>query len=299
MERKSLRRPAALFLLIISLIIVTGCPQKPLPPPLIPGAEFAELSSEEVAQRITRRAEAFHNLRGLGKVRIQTWDKRYKFSEVFVLETPTRFRLETLGFLDQPVIFLTSNDTMLSLYSKKQNVYYRGIASQENLFRLSGINLSVENMILVLSGNPPQLSPRNIEWSLPLPKIQQYYLERISLAQNIIQRIWYSPQQDTISHVQESLLSSGTVTLDVAFEDYRAEAGEYPIPAKILIDRPLDETRVEISYSFYDVNQQLDPELFQFTPPSTAKTYFIDDKTLEEIERLAPYEEFRMQEPEQ
>lgn len=280
-------------------MLLTGCPKTPpLPPPApIPGTESAELTTEEVSQIVDDRMKSFQSLKGMGKIHIQTWEEKYKFSENFILEQPTRFRLETLGFLDQPVIFLTSNEAILSLYSKKQNVNYRGIATRENLFKLSGINLSVEDAILVLSGNPPQISPINSEWGIPLPEGSLYYLERVSLNLNTIQRIWFDTQGYTIARLQEYMLTNGELTLDVTFEDYRAEEDSYPIPARILIDRPFDKTRVEIKYKeLYDINHPIDQELFTFIPPETAEIRFIDDATDEELEHLAPYEDFRTEE---
>ncbi len=290
-----LRSGALLFIIGITFIL-SGCPKGPPLPPPIPGTEFAELTTEEVSQFIDDRRKSFQSLSGMGKIHIQAWEEKYKFSEIFILETPGRFRLETLGFLDQPAIFLTSNESILSLYSKKQNVEYRGTASRENLFKLSGINLSVEDTILALSGNPPQLLPMDSEWGIPL-SAELYYLERISLNRNTAQRIWFDIQRHVISRLQEYMLTNGELTLDMTFEDYRGEEGSYPVPARILMDRPLDKTRVEIKYKkLYNVNQPINQEVFTFTPPMNAKVHFIDDTTGEELERLAPYEDFRAKE---
>lgn len=291
-------QPGGVILIVSITLLLTGCPGEQLPPLIPPGAEFAELTTEEVSQMINDRMDSFQNLSGTGKVRIQSWEEKYKFSEVFILEKPAHFRLETLGFLDQPVIFLTSDGAMLSLYSKKHNAYYRGVASQENLFKLSGINLSVEDTILVFSGNPPQLSSMSVEWGFPLSENHQYYLERISLHRNTVQRIWFDTQRFVIAYFEESMLTNGEITLKVKFDEYRAEEGAYPIPALIHIERPLDKTQVEIKYKeIYNLNQPAtDQEVFTFIPPEDAEIHYIDDTSIEQIERLAPYEDFRTQE---
>lgn len=285
-----------LGIMLGGLIVLTGCPAKPTLAPIYPPQPEFPLTTESVSQLITERMTAFENLVGAGKVSINTWEEKYKFSETFVLQKPGKFRLETLGFLDQPAIFLTSNESMLSLYSKKQNILYKGVASQENLFRLSGINLKVEDAILVLSGNPTRIFSTNIEWGMPLPAQQQYYLERISLLQETVQRIWFDAERYVISYFEEAMLTNGEVILKVQFNDYRAELGNYPVPAEIQIERPFDNTRVRIEYKFFDVNQPIDQELFVFSPPADAKIHNIDDQTLEEIERLAPYKDFRTEE---
>jgi outer membrane lipoprotein-sorting protein len=280
------------------MLLLTGCPKPPpIAPPIDLSAGITDLTYEEVSEMIDQRTGQFQTLSGEGKVRIQTWEERYRFSEVFVLEKPERFRLETLGAFDQPQVFLTSDEESLSLYSKKHHTYYTGIPSQENLFKLSGINLSVEDTIQVLSGNPPSLSRINSEWGFPVTS-EKYYLERISIQDNIVQRIWFDTRIPAIYKIQEYMLTNGILLLDIDFQDYRAEEGAYPVPAYILIDRPFDETRIEIVYKSLLVNQLVDQTLFKFPPPEGATIHFLDDVTAEQLERLAPYKEFRIEKEE-
>jgi len=215
---------------------------------------------------------------------------------VFVLETPSRFRLETLGAFDQPAVFLTSDEMILSLYTKKHNKYYRGIATQENMFKLSGINLSVEDMILVLSGNPPHLHDSRIEWGFFMPEQQLFYLERLSLHDYRVQRIWFDTTISAIVFIREHQLPGGEVFLDIQFNTYSAAEGGYPVPQEILINRPLERTLVNITYdaTSLTINQPIEPTLFTFTPPVNAQTYILENVHAEEFEQLAPYEEFRV-----
>jgi outer membrane lipoprotein-sorting protein len=260
--------------------------------------KLSTLTSAEVSDAITQRSEQFHTLRGLGKVHLDVWEEKYQFSEVFVIEKPDKFRLETLGAFDQPAVFLTSDGHRVSSYSKKQNTYMTGIASQENLFQLSGINFSVEDMILVFSGNPPLLSHIDYEWGFYVPSLQRYFLERRSRQDNIGQRIWFDVTRQVIAEIQEYRLTNGTITLTLVFADYRTteDEGGYPIPGMIKIHRPLEETRLDVTYDFFDVNQSIDdPTLFDFKPPEDARKYNLDDKTREPLKVLPPYKEFQVQ----
>ncbi len=302
--RSILQRHARVLLFLAgALVFLTGCPSAHLPPMQDPFPHISELTTETVSQIIGQRAKRFSSLWGEGKISIQNWEERYKFSEAFVLQYPASFRLETLGFLDQPVVFLTSDGSFLSLYSKKHHTYYRGVASQKNLFRLSGINLSVEDMLQVLSGNPPTLSQISSEWGIEVPAGQDsaeryFFLERISLPRKIIQRIRFDSQRRAVVGVEEYMLESGALTLKITFSDFRADVGEYAVPAVIQIERPFDNVRIDIHYKSFTVNQPLEQELFSFDTPAGAKVVFLDDVTNEQLERLAPFEEFRVQDTE-
>ncbi len=281
----------------VTALLLTGCPPSiQIAPPQQPGIGVETISAKEVSNFIDQRRARFQNLKGLGKVGIETWEERFRFSEVFVLDTPSHFRLETLGAFDQPAIFLTSNDTLLSLYSKKHNAVYRGIPSQENLFKLSGINLTVEDMIFVLSGNPPLLQTINAEWGIFLPEQQLFYLERLSLDEERVQRIWFDTTRSVITYLREHQLPSGKLFLEIQFDDYRAAEGDYAIPRRILINRPLENTLVNIEYEYFAVNQQVDPALFTFQPPADAKIHILDNVHEGELGKLVPYEEFRVTE---
>lgn len=284
-------------LLVFTIFILSGCAKPPkLPDILQPvGAELATMTTGQVSQSIVERTEHFQSLSGLGKVQIENWDERYRFTQAFVVEKPERFRLEILGPFDQPAIFFTSDAQMLSLYAKKQNLEYRGVASRENLFKLGGINLSVEDFLLVLSGNPPKLDDVTSEWGVAIQEGRFHYLERISLQKNVVQRIWYDTQYRMVSQVQEYMLTNGEMLLNVRFDDYRGEQSGYPLPAKIDIERPMDKVRVYIEYREMDVNQPIDATLFTFAPPKDAKIVHIDDTTNQELGRLAPFDEFRVQ----
>jgi outer membrane lipoprotein-sorting protein len=277
------------------MLLLTGCPPIiQIAPPLMPGTGLDAIEAQDVSKSIDRRRADFQNLRGLGKVGIETWEERFRFSEVFVLDTPSRFRLETLGAFDQPAIFLTSNDSLLSLYSKKKNAVYRGIPSQENLFKLSGINLTVEDTIFVLSGNPPLLRTVDTEWGIFLPEQQLYYLERLSLQENRVQRIWFDTRLSVVTYLREHQLPSGKMFLEIQFDDYRAAAGDYPIPRRISINRPLENTLVNIEYESFWVNQDIDPTIFTFQPPDNAKVHILDNVHEDELGTLVPYDEFRV-----
>jgi hypothetical protein len=283
------------LLLCTAALLLTGCPPRiQISPPLMPGSGLDDISAEEVSFLIDQRRAHFQNLKALGKVGIETWEERFRFQEVFVLDAPASFRLETLGAFDQPAIFLTGNETLLSLYSKKHHAVYRGIPSQENLFKLSGINLTVEDMIFVLSGNPPLLRMINAEWGIFLPEQQIFYLERLALDEKRVQRIWFDTAREVIAYVREHQLPSGELFLEIQFDDYRAAEGDYPIPRRVLINRPLDRTIVNVEYDYFAVNQPIDPTLFTFPAPADANVYILDDVHADELGALVPYEEFRV-----
>jgi hypothetical protein len=187
---------------------------------------------------------------------------------------------------------------ILSLYTKKHNKYYQGVATQENMFKLSGINLSVEDMILVLSGNPPRLHDSMTEWGFFIPEQQLFYLERVSLHDKRAQRIWFDTTISAIVFIREHQLPEGDVFLDIQFNRYSAAEGGYPVPQEILINRPLERTLVNITYdaASLTINQPIEPTLFTFTPPADAQTHILEDVHAEEFEQLAPYEEFRVNE---
>lgn len=129
---------------------------------------------------------------------------------------------------------------------------------------------------------------------MPL-NVDQYYLERTSLRDQTVQRIWYDTTIQAVSKVQEYMLANGILILDIDFKKYIMTEEGYPLPTSILIDRPFDNIRVEIEYtSLFNINQSVDQTLFTFIPPTGAEEHILENVYEEEVEPLVPYEEFRV-----
>lgn len=287
-----LSSPVSYFLLLVScfLFLVEGCAKK-LPPPLTPLSTPAELSTEELYRLMEQRMAGFQNFRGIAKIRLVSENKKYRFTEVIVLEKPNLFRLETLGFLNQPALFVVSNGQSLSLYSKRDNQYYSGTASQANLFKLTGLNLAVEDVVRILSGNPPRLEKIHSKQSRYFPDQKTYQLELISTRSQTRQLISIDATTQTFSQMESYRLPDGILLLKVTWEDYRSADG-YPLPGRVIIDKPLDKTRIELTYQSFEVNQRLDGDLFYLKPPENVVVRLLDNPKEEPLEHLAPFKEF-------
>jgi outer membrane lipoprotein-sorting protein len=279
-------------------LLLSSCAKKlpPLPPPIMPSSIPAELSTEALYQLIKQRVNAFQNFRGVAKTRLVSNKDRYRFTEVVVLEKPDLFRLETLGFLNQPALFVTSNGKSLALYSKRDQKYYSGLASQANLFKLTGLNMTTADVVRVLSGNPPDLEKINSIQSTYLPDQKAYRIELISTKSQRKQLILVDATTKALSQVETFLFRDNTLLLKITWEDYR-NANGYAIPGKIIIDKPLDKTRVELTYKSFEVNQNLDSDLFSLKPPENATVYLLDNPKEEPLQDLAPLEEFKAKDP--
>ena len=282
--------PCYLLLVSCFLLLIEGCAKK-LPPPLTPLSTPAKLSTGELYQLMEQRMAGFQNFRGIAKIRLVSENKKYRFTEVIVLEKPNLFRLETLGFLNQPALFIVSNGKSLSLYSKRDNQYYSGTASQANLFKLTGLNLAVEDVVRILSGNPPRLEKISSKQSRYFPDQKVYQLELISIRSQIRQLISLDATTNTFSQMESYRLPDGILLLKVIWEDYRSADG-YPVPGKVTIDKPLDKTRIELTYQSFEVNQSLDGDLFYLKPPENVTVRLLDSPAEEPLEHLAPFKEF-------
>ena len=280
------------------VVFLSGCtlPGKrlgaKLEPLELPEERLSTLTPEEVSRRITERTHQFRTLRGWGRVHLDIWEEKYRFSEVFVVAAPDKFRLETLGALDQPVVFLVSDGKEVTSYSKKQHVVYTGVASQENIFQLSGLNLPVDEVIPIFSGNPSPLSHIDYEWGFYVPSLQRYFLERRSRQDGVGQRIWFDVTRNVVSEIQEYDLVNGKTLREFLFEAYMHNDAAYPIPQIIHMSSPLEETQLRVTYQALTVNEVLDDQtLFAFPQPQNAPIYYLDATTPQDVDFVPPYKD--------
>jgi len=182
------------------------------------------------------------------------------------------------------VIFFTSDEDMLSAVFQKAVMIgiNKGVASQEHLcLNWAGWIYQLRIRFWSFPGIPRRFR-RSIfsSGACFYQDIQSYYLERTSLERNSVQRIWFDTAFRVISHLEEYMLTNGKLVLAIDFKDYRAEQKGMLFRPRLLIDRPLDKTRVKIDYKTFEVNQELDQTVFKFIPQDkNVKTHFIDDAT--------------------
>lgn len=276
-----------------SLVLLVGCcaPKSILEkhPHYMIQHLFSEMSSREVSELLRRKTGTIEMLSSLSRVRVNSGDDEYTFSEACMFKVPHSVRCEALGFLDRPQVVFTSDGEIVSSFSLHSNSLYTGKATPRNLSTLRGVPISVEEIITLLTGQPPSLSAVDYEWGFYIPPNHTYFLERHALQENIGQRIWVDVEKGRMSYFQKYDMTTGKIVYSVKLDSaYRSSS----LPGFIEIEHEGEEGRVRIYHHTIEANPFSDNSFtFRHQPTSEeTKIYQLDDPQVS-VPPLAPYRE--------
>ncbi len=254
---------------VVVLVLGLGnCAAPSLKPPVVKLSRPPIFSARQIFDHLTKQPLQIKNCRVFANLKVDSWGTKRSVNTVMVLESPESLRLEFLSFLGNPMQFLVCHQGSFWFYSPSQVQVMTGAATRFNLYRLLGINMELRDIIDVLLARPTllkTLSPVLIQYLGDENKylVQLSDLETKQEQTILLDAVTLVPLELTVRQQQQ-------VNLHVNWDDYTA-VGKYFLPAKIYIERPLEDTRVLISYSDASLNQEIAADMFSLNIPEHAE----------------------------
>lgn len=248
-------------LALASLLVLMGCPRRPLE--FGPRGRLTDPSI--ILSALEQRREAVKSVQGEARAALTTPEGSGKLTQFIAAEKPDRIRLESISFFGDPLAVLTSNGQQFALHDVKQNVFFEGEASAENVSRLIPLRLPPSELVSMVLGVPPMpASPQTVGFDVN-EKDRGYELTVTDGSQTEVLLF------DT--------LSLRPMRVDMArragLSPYRAEFDDYDeklnLPNVVRLIAPDGKTRVELKWREREVNGSIEPEVFLQEVPEGAK----------------------------
>ena len=146
----SLARAAVCAALAAALLVLSGCPrpQAVAGPPPDPGALYFQAKK-------AHRAPA--TLSCDGKAFVEAPQNAGRYALHVSVKRPASVRLEALTPMGDPAAVLVADQGRFALLDLRNNVFYRGPATPENLSRLIPVPLRDDELVSVITGDIPEL----------------------------------------------------------------------------------------------------------------------------------------------
>ena len=94
----------------------------------------------------------YDTIRATSDVSVTSSDEKYDVTELVLGMRPGYLRLESLGPLGDTVLFLTTDQKRVYIYSPFENRFYSGLASKKNLSLLIPIPFAATDIVELLQG---------------------------------------------------------------------------------------------------------------------------------------------------
>tara|TARA_B100000315_G_scaffold94826_1_gene87160 strand:+ start:14142 stop:14987 length:846 start_codon:yes stop_codon:yes gene_type:complete len=216
-----------------------------------------EILVDKILAKNSERLKSFEDLKALAEISIHFPQKKIKRKNVILLRNDPAIRLEVLSISGKPFLYFTADSQHTTVYYPDRNTIFRGASSPENIARILGTNIELNNIVTFLSGNfniPPQFQ------KIELYESKDFYLIKFLLKNNETSRVFVDKENYLPSQINSGNLDDDD-TITIQYSDY-IKINNYSLPFKINIKRPKKKQEITVKYKKALLNQGVSSESF-------------------------------------
>jgi hypothetical protein len=249
----------------IAVLLLASCAR-------VPPADLSR-DPQELRAQVRTAQERTQRVRGSARVRIDSPGGSGTVTEFIAAEKPDRVRLETLDFFGNPAAILVAVDGRFAFLDLRDNTFYRGAATAENVSRLLPVVIPVEELVTMLCGSAPVIDGTPLE-------------ARVDGGQLLL-TIGRGPLGQRLAIGERATIESSRVRLsetgpggaqvetapayDLEFDSFRDRSG-IRYPDEMHLDAPAGQAHVDLFWrNDLEVNGRIDAGLFRLEPPRGAR----------------------------
>ncbi|PTL35742.1 hypothetical protein CLG94_08275 [Candidatus Methylomirabilis limnetica] len=252
-------RPSLRPLTLIIGIVLSGCAhalnlvveEKDLPRPSRPVVQ-------EILHTLQEREAAVTSLKAVLDITVRYGGTQEYRQWVAAIERPDLIRLENIGWGGFTSLVVLSDGHRLVAHALLQNIFVEGSATPDSVAAVTGFRVAPAHLARLLLGLPP-LSIQVEKTELYGPDGDHAYLLR-EQESSFTQRLWLS--DDDLSLLRGELYDRQSLRLR-----FRYSPAGHGLRSLIL-EEPLKQVAMEVSYRSYNLNIELPRELFRIPQPT-------------------------------
>jgi len=246
------------LLVVAALLASAACLPRLRPPDLTtdPAALLAQVRGGQ---------DAVRRVQGEVRARVQSPQGKGSVRQFIAAEKPDRLHLEVLDFFGNPALVLVTRGGRFALLDARQKVFYRGVATPENLARLVPLSLPAEDLVTLLCGGAPLVPGRPVQVTAAGGQV----ILTVE-GDGVVQRLALG-EAGRVEHAERAVAGgAGPGSYAVKLFDRLQRAGLW-FPTELELSAA--PARVELALRWVDVevNGPLDPGLFALEPPRSAR----------------------------
>jgi hypothetical protein len=214
--------------------------------------------------------ETIRSLRGVANIGLSYQEKSLKTRVAIALAEPGLMRLETLNFLDQPLLILTTDGVALQALSMPENRFYRGTVL-EGLSHFINLRIGSEALVSLILGRIPTTGDGSIRYDA------NRGLYRVSFPPSIrwkMQDFWIHPRTLRVIEIAKKDAMSGEA-IRVSFSRVRkVQSVDFPTGIEIGIAEV--NSLITLRFRKLEINPSFAPDLFRLAIPPGVEVVELD-----------------------
>jgi len=238
-----------------------SCSHAPAPagPPLDPAALF---------QQIEKAHAEPQTLSASGKAAVDAPQNGGRYQIQIAVRRPASLRIAALDPLGNPAALLVADGGRFALLDLRDNVFFRGPSTPENLSRLIPQPLRDEELVALVLGAMP-----------PLPGARPIEAHRagdgsvLTLASGDVRQEVSAGPDLRIDHVRR--FRGGDLFWEIALDDFDDASGQQ-MPRRLRLAAPAEKIQVELQLKERVWGKPTPPAAFQLNPPQGVKVVEVE-----------------------
>lgn len=204
----------------------------------------------KILAKNSARLKSFKDLKALAEISIQFSQKKIKRKSVILLRNDPAIRLDVLSISGKPFMYFTADSQHTTAYYPDRNTIFKGASSPENIARILGTNIELNNLITFLSGN---FNISSEFQKIELNEGKDFYLMKFIFKNNKTKRVFVDKENYLPSQIKGYNLDEDDI-INIQYNDYR-KINNYSLPFRINIKRPEKKQEIIIKYKKVLLNQ--------------------------------------------
>jgi len=233
-----------------------GC--KSGPPPSGPPLDAAAL-----LQQIERAHAEPQTLSASGKAAVDAPQNGGRYQIQVVMRRPASLRIAALDPLGNPAALLVADGGRFALLDLRNNVFFRGPSTPQNLSRLIPQPLRDDELVSLVFGAMPQLPGAR-----PIEAHRAGDGSVLKLAAGDLTQEVSAGGDLRIEHVRR--FRGGALWWEVTLDDFDDASGQQ-MPRRLQLSAPAEKIQVDLQLKERVWGKPTSPAAFQLTPPKGTK----------------------------
>jgi outer membrane lipoprotein-sorting protein len=214
---------------------------------------------------VLARQQALQGLKGLARIQVSSADKNFHGQQVLLARRPTFLRVESLGPLGTPILYMVTDGERIKLYNSGENRYYQG-AYQARAFSFAlPLELSPEEIVAFLLGGIPSKGDERPSLRADL-KEGLWVLDLRSLSSGESQTLWVHPRS---YHILRAECHQSQLSYQLAFTHFRQWGGIH-FPQRMTLTVVDPRARILVDFQEVELNPHWESEDFHLPVPKGA-----------------------------
>jgi len=210
----------------------------------------------KIFEKNFERSKNFKDLKAFAEITLKFPQKKLKRKNVIFLRNDPSIRFETLSILGRPFIYFTANKETAAIYYPDRNILYKGTSSSQNFAKKFGISISLEKILIILSGN--FIVPSETQ-KIELNENNEGYLLKF-LLKNRTKEVLLDKGNFLPQKVIEYDKNKKNI-ITVRFNNY-TKISDYFLPFSINIEIPQKSLKIFFHYKSAELNQGIADSFF-------------------------------------